>query len=181
MFSSSRVSFRSRAAISLWEQAAVSEPEHAVRDAEGHLLVVRYHDHRRAKLDVDLANQFHDFRRGSSIEIACRLVGQKEPRAMDDRPCDRHPLLFAAAELGRAVPGSLAEADAFQRLFCKPSSLAAVNALECQRESNVFQGSQARDQVIGLKDESDVRSAIECPLVSVQSGKFSLLDPNGPF
>ena len=47
-----------------------------------------------------------------AVEVPGRLVGQQQRRPMDDGPGDGHPLLLAAAELVRPVPGAVAQAHA---------------------------------------------------------------------
>ena len=63
------------------------------------LLGVRRHDHGRAELALKVHQQVEDDPAGMGVEVAGRLVGQHQLRAMDDRPRQRHALLLAAGQL----------------------------------------------------------------------------------
>ena len=53
---------------------------------------------------------------GHLVERAERLVHQQQRRVYGQRPRDRDPLLHAAGELGRVVPGELAQPDQVEHL-----------------------------------------------------------------
>src|SRR3982074_2467552 len=62
------------------------------------LAVVGRHQDRRSP-GVDLQQQLDDFPGGRGAEVPGRLVGEKDPRVVDERPRDRDSLLLAAGEL----------------------------------------------------------------------------------
>src|SRR6202171_6538328 len=59
------------------------------------LAVVGRHQDRRSP-GVDLQQQLDDLPGGCGVEVPGRLVGEKDPRIVDERARDRDPLLLAA-------------------------------------------------------------------------------------
>ena len=51
---------------------------------------------------------------GLGIQLAGGLVGEQHLRAARQRPGDRDPLLLAAGQLARPLPGVLVQADEVQ-------------------------------------------------------------------
>src|SRR3984893_665614 len=66
------------------------------------LAVVGRHHHRGAAR-IDLQQQLNDLPRGGGVQVSCGLIGEKDPRVMDERPGDRDALLFAARLLVRVL------------------------------------------------------------------------------
>ena len=65
----------------------------------GHDLgVVGGHQHRDAEL-VDAQQELEDLPADERVEVAGRLVGDDQPRVVDERPGDRRPLLLATRQL----------------------------------------------------------------------------------
>jgi hypothetical protein len=52
---------------------------------------------------MELAEQEHKLFAGLGVEVAGRLVGEKDGWVVDERSGDGDPLLFAARELARLV------------------------------------------------------------------------------
>jgi hypothetical protein len=59
---------------------------------------VRHHDHRDALIAIEAGDQIHDLAAGLGIEVAGRLVGQKNGRIGHDRARDGDALLLAAGQ-----------------------------------------------------------------------------------
>ena len=76
-------------------ERAVLEPQDPVGDVADPL-VVADDDDAPALLLRDPAQEPHDLVADLRVEVGGRLVGQDERRVVDQRPGDRHPLLFAA-------------------------------------------------------------------------------------
>ena len=71
--------------------------------------------HAAARVLGDVRQDTHDGLAVLAVQRGGRLVGQDHRRIADDRARNRHPLLFAAAELARIVPGLAGQADPGQR------------------------------------------------------------------
>ena len=97
-------------------------PDRAVGEG-GHLGIVRDENH-GDPLGVELLEHPQDFHAGVRIEVARRLVGQQQGRAVDQRPRDGHALLLAAGHLRRLVVGAIGQADAVQQHVRKADGLA---------------------------------------------------------
>src|SRR5690606_14533299 len=65
---------------------------------------------------VELGEGLEDLVRGRRVERAGRLVGEKEPRARDERSRDRDALALAARELGGPMLHAVGEPDGRERL-----------------------------------------------------------------
>jgi len=87
--------------------------------------------------------------------VASRLVGQQQARALDQRPCQRHPQLLPARQLVGAVPGARREAQLLQRGH--GHRLAAVDRrpLDAERHGDVLGGGKQRVQPGGLEHPAD--------------------------
>ena len=83
-----------------------------------------------------------------------RLVGEQYSRLLDERPCDAHALLLSAGKLSGLVIGSVSESDAIERVQGSPFSVGAVSVN--QWKLDVGARCQPGEQVVGLKDESDL-------------------------
>src|SRR5688572_291812 len=102
------------------DEAAARETEHPVA-ALGKPLVMRDQKERRAALAIELEHEIDDLIAGRRVEIAGRLVGQKERGPRDKSPRDCHALLLAAGKLLGIMPEALGEADALEhRLRSSP-------------------------------------------------------------
>ena len=97
-----------------------------------------------------------DLLAGCAIELSGRLVGEKQHRAIGERPCDGHPLHFSARELRRAVVRAMREPDVFQQLGRSQTPSVAGHAGFGLRELDVLPGRQHGKQKESLKDEPDL-------------------------
>jgi hypothetical protein len=99
--------------------------------------------------------QHHDLVAGVFIQVAGGLVGEEDSWSLDEGARDRDPLLLAAGQLGRQVPGPLAQTDLGQRLQGAFLPLRCVHAERDERGLDIFRGGQGGDEVEGLEDEAD--------------------------
>ena len=76
------------------------ERDDALAQGRHDLGVVGRHQHRDAQL-VDAQQELEDLPADERIEVAGRLVGDDQPRVVDEGAGDRRALLLAARELGR--------------------------------------------------------------------------------
>src|SRR6478736_10447726 len=91
------------------------------------LRVVRDDDRGQTSLPVTFSHQIEDSLTGFEIEVAGRLVGEKDLRVGQQRAGDGDALLFAAGKLVRKVPRSRVESQLRQQARRAPQCLAAVD------------------------------------------------------
>ena len=90
------------------------------------------------------------------VEVAGGLVAEQQIGVGDDGAGDGDALLLAAGELAGEVVEAVAEADELERGGGVFDALALLEVGELQRQFDVFEGGQHRDQVERLEDEADV-------------------------
>ena len=106
--------------------------------------------------------RLHDLVRGSRIEIAGRLVGEKQARRVDQRAGDGDALLLAAGELARRVALAIAEAEK-----CSAARARSMrSARRCrpgggvvERQADILERAGARQQVEALEHEAEALAA----------------------
>ena len=96
--------------MNLFTELSVLHHEGALRVC-GDVVLVRHHDDRYA-LVGKLRKKVHDLDGAFSVEVARRIVGEKDWRLVHKRARYRNALLLAARELCRRVPRAPAETDA---------------------------------------------------------------------
>ena len=89
------------------------------------------------------------------IEISGRLVGQQQRRPVDDGASDRDALHLAAGQLVRKMPRPLGQADPVEHFMHTLLDVAARDARQRQRERDVLEDIQRRDEIEELKDVAD--------------------------
>ena len=77
----------------------------------GYVGIVR-HQYDGDPFGVELLEHPQDFDARVRIEVAGRLVGQKQCGAIDQCPADRHPLLLSSRHLRRLMIGTVGQSDA---------------------------------------------------------------------
>ena len=112
------------------------------------------------------------------VEVAGRLVGEDDLRAARQRAGDGDALLLAAGELGRAVLEPVAEADGVDDVV--EPLLVGLASGERQRECDVLDRVQGRNQVVRLEDEADLVAAHLRELLLVQSGELDVAEEHLP-
>lgn len=90
------------------------------------------------------------------VEVAGGFVGDDERRVGDEGAGDGDALFLAAGELPGEVTHPVAQADEFEGGFNVLPAFATGQAGEEEREFDVFEGGQYRDEVESLEDETDV-------------------------
>ena len=120
----------------------------------GDVVFVRDDDDCDARAAVQILDDPHDLAARSRVEVAGRLVGQKDRRFFDQSPCDADALLLAAGKFERLVVHPFGKSHPGQRIQ-RPLSTAMSVAVE-QRQFDVRQGGEPRQQVVGLEYKADL-------------------------
>lgn len=129
-----------------------------VDDAVGHagdVCVVGDDGGGGAELAVDAIDGFEDKDARFGIEGAGGFVAEQDGGTFGDGAGDGDPLLLAAGELGREVVAAVGEADEVKGFF----GLHGV-AGDFGNGGDVFQSSEAGDEVVELKYEADMEASV---------------------
>src|SRR5438105_8240279 len=139
------------------ELVARDEAVAHARDAfgvRGDVRLVRDHHDGLAEV-VEALKDRKDLRARSRVQVSRRLVREDHRRVVQERARDRDALLLTAGELARAVVDPVAEADLLERSERALPPLFAVAAVD-ERQLDVLDRVQSREQVVGLEHEADV-------------------------
>src|SRR5262249_15191245 len=119
---------------------------------------------------VEPLQNFHDLVAGCGVEVSGGLVGKNDIGIVDKRPRDGHSLLLAARELRRTVIEAGGPAHPGWHLDLSLLWLPAyfARSLVGERELNVLEYRVLLDQVVGLKDETEVAAADLGQLIVVE-------------
>ena len=93
------------------------------------------------------------------VERGRGFVADDEPRLVHQRPRDRDPLELPAGELGRIRVQLVAKPDLGHHLPGAPLRFSKGHPVENQRDRDVFDGREGRDEVELLEDEAHVLAA----------------------
>ena len=107
------------------------------------------------ELAVDAIEHFEHEPARRSVESAGGLVAQEDLGLLDDRARDGDPLLLAARHLRRIVVAPRGQPDQIQRLVGRHGP-----GREVRDERDVLARREARDEVVELEDEADVRAPV---------------------
>src|SRR5262249_22629844 len=155
---------------------AVFHPDDANRMTAGQLLVLR-DEHERGAVIADMRlKDLHDSGSVLAVEVAGRLIGKQQPRAIDKGAGDGNTLLLAAGQLAGQVFQAMPQADRIERLLCGPASLAPGSPAEYQRQLNVRPCGPRGDEVERLEDHADDSQAVGGEPVAAQLSKVVVLD-----
>src|SRR5205085_504099 len=123
---------------------------HDAFGVRGDVRLVRDHHDGLAEV-VEALKDRKDLRARSRVQVSRRLVREDHRRVVQERARDRDALLLTAGELARAVVDPVAEADLLERSERALAPLFAVAAVE-ERQLDVLDRVQSREQVVGLRD-----------------------------
>ena len=126
-----------------------------VREINGLVHVVRYHDGGHAGLFPDAQDLILHIHAGEGIECTERLVEQKHLGPADRGACERGALAHAARKLMRIGLLEALEADHFDELIDAVLFL-LVDAAGTQAEGDIVVDGQPRDQRVLLEHEAAV-------------------------
>ena len=104
---------------------------------------------------MQIMHELQDLGAGVTVKIARRLIGQQDRRIDGKRPRDGNTLTLASGEF----VGQVIQTDpSFTRVSnsrARSSIFLAGPAAQVQRDRDIFQTRQGRQQVEELKNESD--------------------------
>jgi hypothetical protein len=95
------------------DDSSVPKSNDSIREP-GDFVGMRNHHDGEAVRAIQLQKDAHDLGAGVRIELSSGFVGQKNFRFVDERPCDRYPLLLPAGKLGRQAMFFSGQADQSQ-------------------------------------------------------------------
>src|SRR5580692_10006654 len=111
----------------------------------GHVVVVG-DDHDGRSVPVQLAEQVQESGAGGGVQVAGRLVRHDQGGPADQGPGDGGPLLLAAGQLVRPVPGSVTEPDPLDGRLGQPAPLGGPPAPVEQALGDVVEHGQPVEQ-----------------------------------
>ncbi len=92
----------------------------------------------------------------SMIQVARRFVRQQERGIADQSPGDCHPLLLATGKLSNLMMKPMPKLKPLQHPLCRIFDLVAGFASNQPGHYRVFQGRELRQQMMKLKDKTNV-------------------------
>ncbi len=114
---------------------------------------MRCHHHRGAK-PVERFEQADELERHFGIDVAGRLVRHQHVGPADDRPRDRHALLFPARQGCGAGISAMRQADPFEHVGHRALQIGLAHARNAQGQGDVVEGGKVVDQAEVLKDHA---------------------------
>ena len=112
---------------------------------------------------------------GRLVEIAGRLVGEHQRRAVGERPGDRDALLLAARQLRRAMVEPLAEPSAASSCSARVRAASGVGAADQLRQDDILAARRTRAADGGTDRRS--RAARGAAAVRPSSSRFAASSP----
>ena len=115
-----------------------------------------HHDDRLVEFIIEPVHQVEDFVAGLRIEVTGWFVGNDQRWICRDRTGDGHALFLSTRKLARVVVHSIGQANDLESCFDLLGSLAFFQRRERQWKFNVLVSGKHRNQVVHLKDETNV-------------------------
>src|SRR5262249_47599286 len=151
----------------------LDEPIAHAHDAAGpggDVVFVRHHDDCLAAL-IEARQKIHNLVAGARVEVAGRLIGQDHVRVIDQSAGDGDALLLATRKLHRPVVQPVAQAHQACQLHTPGARFfVQMAALIEQRHLDILDHRVLRQQIVGLKNETQVAAANFGKLVVVHFG-----------
>src|ERR1700694_2961763 len=140
------------------------------------LPVVGRHQHRGAA-SIDLQEQLNDLPRGGRVQVSRGLIGEKNPRVMDEGPGDRDALLLAARKLVRVLVLFAFQPHDAQHFLDLRLEMAQGAFGHAQREGHVLENGQVGQQLEILKDHPDLPPEVR-QMTPFEAAQILALDMN---
>ncbi len=157
------------------DDPAVGHADAAPRRGGDPRIVGHEHD-RLAMIGDERSEQFDNAARVFGVEGSGRLVCEDDRRRGDQCPRDRPPLLLAAGEGIGTVVGAVPHADGLERGAGGRIAAGLGNAVEDQRQADVLDERQFREEVVPLEDEPDPPPPDNSEVVVAKGGQVDPLE-----
>lgn len=135
----------------------------------GKLGIVGHEDKGVPGFPMGREEEFLNLGTGVAIKVARWFIGEKKLRFGHAGPGNGHALLFSARELHRIVAGPLSEADAREPGHGPAADIPLP--FEFERDADILEGGEGRDELEILEDKADVLVAEPGPGILVEGGK----------
>src|SRR5450631_2721914 len=113
-------------------------------------------DHDRHADIVEPLEQLHDLDREIGIQVAGRLIRDKEPRLRDHRSGDAHPLLFSGGQLERAALFLRQQSNLIESRAHPLVDFTFGVAGDDERQCHIVRDRAVVQQFVILKDDADL-------------------------
>ena len=158
--------------------SAVFDPDDPVSNS-GDFRIVGNHHNGLAELPAGLFQQSDDILTGPAVQIAGGLVGKNDRWFCGERPCDGDALLLSAGEAaGQTVKFSLKSQQADQT---HDKVLIGSAVVQSDRKDNIFPYVQHWDEIIILKDKTDMSAPEHSRSLVSQVGESGAVDGDAAF
>ncbi len=127
--------------------------------AGGRMRIVSDHDDRLSLITIQSLEQAQNFITGFAVEIARRLIAKEQRRIRDNGASDPDTLLFPTRKLSREMSGAVLQTDDFQRGLNVLPPLPLREMRKQQRQLDIALRAEHGEQIIELKDQSDMPRA----------------------
>ena len=138
---------------------------------------MRNHHHGLPQILIRLAQHVEHDARAFRIEVACRLVGEHDGGAVDERPCKRDPLLLAAGKLIRPMLQTFGDAKHVGDLL-KERRIGLAQTGDVNGDLDVRTRAERGQKIEFLKDKSDFALAQPGALAVGKGGEIHAVDGN---
>ena len=155
-----------------FDQLAMGHGEDAV-GAGSKARIVGDEDDGGTLLAGHVEHQLDDAGAGLLVEVAGGLIGEEEFWLRNHGPSQADALLLATGKSGRAVVQAVTEADGGQGLGGDLAGFGErfAGRGDLEREANIVEGRQRRDQVEALKDDTEGLAAKDRKFVFTEASQ----------
>ncbi len=127
---------------------------------------------------MTFSHQFENLLARLQVQVPRRLVGEKEDRLSQQRARDRDALLLASRKLVWVMMHPFRQPELIEQICCRVQRHAPGGSSNPGRHRHVLDGGELGQQMMELKDESDVAVAEPRELVRAHAGQLVLPDTN---
>ena len=123
------------------------------------LLVVGHDDESLSHLLAQFKEEAVELLLVAAVQASRGFVGQHDVGLVHQGACHGHPLLLAARELCRLVPGAVGQSHEAEQFLGAALHLAVAAPGDVARDHHVLEGGKFRQQLMKLKNEAQVLAA----------------------
>ena len=119
-------------------------------------------------LPVEGAHQFQQPLTDLRVDIGGGFVGKHNVRGFHQCARNRHPLLLPAGQFARAAGGHVAQPDGVEDRHGAGANLLRIAVDQRQRKRDVLVGGKDRNEIEGLKYETEMMAPKQGQLLAIQ-------------